>query len=156
MPLCWVTGTNVFAYTFNALQKSYRLPSGPRTLAIRVRMPHGHGDAGEGPAEIFTFADSILQGGDPLARILGQGRQDTQVWATIANRRPITKAELNWTTDRGKWPERKWESAPAQFDAATNRVTAVLPADGSVWYLNVFDDRGCVVSTEHEEIPAAP
>ena len=42
MPMLWVTGSNDFAYTFNALQKSYRLPKSPRTLCIRLRMPHGH------------------------------------------------------------------------------------------------------------------
>lgn len=155
MPMCWVTGTNDFAYTFNALQKSYRLPTGPRTLAIRLRMPHGHGDAGEAPAEIFTFADSILRGGDPLTRITGQGRDGAQVWATSIGKRPVTKAEVNWTKDVGKWPARKWESAPAAFDTATGRVTATLPAGVTVWYLNLFDDRNCVVSTEHEELPAA-
>jgi len=42
MPFLWVAGTNDFAYPMDSLQKSYRLPRGPRTLAIRVRMPHGH------------------------------------------------------------------------------------------------------------------
>ena len=29
MPMLWVTGSNDFAYTLNALQPSYRLPNGP-------------------------------------------------------------------------------------------------------------------------------
>jgi hypothetical protein len=156
MPMCWVTGSNDFAYTLNALQKSYRLAAGPRTLAIRLRMPHGHGDAGEGPAETFAFADSILRGGDALTRISGQGRDGAQAWATYDGVRPVVKAELAWTADRGKWPERKWDALPAQLDAAAHRVGATLPPGASVWYLNLFDDRGCVVSTEHEELPAAP
>ncbi len=156
MPMCWVTGTNDFAYTFNALQKSYRLPTGPRTLAIRLRMPHGHGDAGEAPAEIFTFADSILKGGDPLTRITGQGREGDRVWATFTAKRPIARAEVNWTKDVGKWPARRWESAPAVLDPAGGRVTATLPAGTTVWYLNLFDDRNCVVSTEHEELASRP
>ena len=110
MPMCWVTGSNDFAYTFNALQKSYRLPSTPRTLAIRLRMPHGHGDAGEGPKEIFTFADSILKDGDPLIAITGQGRDGKNVWATYSGKHPVLKAELNWTKDTGLWPARKWEA----------------------------------------------
>lgn len=152
MPMCWVTGSNDFAYTLNALQKSYRLPSGPRTLAIRLRMPHGHGDAGEAPAEIFTFADSILKGGEPLARITGQGGADGQAWASAAGRRPFAEAELNWTCDRGLWPKRKWESQAVAIDAA-GRAAAPLPAGATVWYFNFFDDRGCVVSSEHVEAP---
>lgn len=155
LPMCWVTGSNDFAYTFNALQKSYRLPSGPRTLCVRLRMPHGHGDAGEGPKEIFSFADSILRGGAPLPRLLEQGRQGTQVWAAFQSPRKLLKAELNITRDLGKWPARKWEALPAQVDAA-GRVTAALPEGVTVYYLNVFDDRECVVSTEHEELARDP
>ena len=33
------------------------------------------------------------------------------------------------------------------------RVSASLPEGTRVYYLNLFDDRGCVVSTEHEECP---
>ena len=155
MPMCWVTGSNDFAYTFNALQKSYRLPSGSRTLCIRLRMPHGHGDAGEGPKEIFTFADSVLKGGAPLPRLTGQGRKDGQVWAKFESTSKLAKAELNITRDLGKWPARKWEALPAELDAS-GRVTATLPEGVTVYYLNVFDERDCVVSTEHEEIVKEP
>lgn len=151
MPMCWVTGSNDFAYTFNALQKSYRLPKGPRTLCIRLRMPHGHGDAGEGPKEIFTFADGVLKGGVPLPRFTGQGRDGNQVWATFESAGKILKAELNVTRDVGRWQDRKWEALPAQVDAS-GRVTATLPEGTAVYYLNLFDDRDCVVSTEHEEL----
>ena len=149
MPMLWVTGSNDFAYTFNALQKSYRLPKGPRTLAIRLRMPHGHGGPGENPQEIRVFADSFCKNGQPLARIAEQGRQGNQVWAVYQSPRPITKAELNITSDTGKWQDRKWLATVAQVDAEHQRVTATLPVDAKVYYFNVFDDRDCAVSTEH-------
>ncbi|MBS0260973.1 MAG: acetylxylan esterase, partial [Planctomycetes bacterium] len=47
MPILWVNGTNDFAYPMDSWQKSYRLPTGDSTLCLRVRMPHGHGPAGE-------------------------------------------------------------------------------------------------------------
>ena len=75
MPILWVTGSNDFAYTLDALQESYSLPKGLRTLCIRLRMPHGHGPAGEAPKEIQVFADSFLKHGEPLARVTGQGRR---------------------------------------------------------------------------------
>jgi len=151
MPMLWVTGSNDFAYTFNALQKSYRLPKAPRTLAIRLRMPHGHGGAGENPQEIQVFADSIVKQGQPLARIVAQVREGNDPWATYEGPRPIVKAELNATCDTGRWQDRKWVAAPAQVDAARHRVTATLPAAAKVYYFNLFDDRDCVVSTEHVE-----
>jgi hypothetical protein len=30
-------------------------------------------------------------------------------------------------------------------------VTATIPPDATVFYLNVFDDRNCAVSTPHDE-----
>ncbi len=152
IPMLWVTGSNDFAYTFNALQKSYRLPRSPRTLAIRLRMPHGHGPAGEAPKEIWDFADSIVAGGVPLTRITGQGRTGNSVWATYRTPRDIVRAELNITRDRGPWPDRVWEAMPASV--SQGRVEAELPEGVTVYYLNLFDDRDCVVSTEHEEIVA--
>src|SRR5690606_22159173 len=59
MPMLWVNGTNDFAYTMNAHQKSYELPKGPRTLCIRARMPHSH-EAGWVPEEILRFAESVV------------------------------------------------------------------------------------------------
>ncbi len=153
LPILWVNGSNDFAYTLNAYQKSYRLPAGPRTLCIRLRMPHGHGPAGEAPKEIGVFADSILKGGVPLARITGQGRNGREVWAAFESQRPIQKAELNITRDVGAWQKRAWDALPAAVSTTpAGRVTATLPEGATVYYLNLFDDRDCVVSTEHEEL----
>jgi len=151
MPMLWVTGSNDFAYTMNALQKSYRLPSGPRALCVRLRMPHGHGDAGEGPKEIFAFADSILKQGIPLLKVTGQGRDGRDVRATFQGECKVRKAELNVTSDTGRWQDRKWHAVPATVSDG-NRVTATLPEGTTVYYLNLFDERDCVVSTEHEEV----
>ena len=151
LPMLWVTGSNDFAYTFDALQKSYRLPKGRRVLAIRLRMPHGHGGAGENPREIQVFADSLFKGGQPLPRITGQGRDDRRVWATFKSARRVVKAELNVTRDRGRWQDRKWEALPAALDD-TGKVSATVPEGVTVWYLNLFDDRDCVDSTEHQEL----
>jgi dienelactone hydrolase len=150
MPMLWVTGSNDFAYTLNALQPSYRLPKGARTLCIRLRMPHGHGGAGENPTEIRVFADSILKGDTPLPTLTKAGREGTNVWATYDSKVPVTKAELNYTKDTGRWQDRKWEAIPATI--ADNRVTATLPEGTRVYYFNLFDERDCVVSSEHEEL----
>lgn len=151
MPMLWVDGSNDFAYTLNALQKSYRLPNGPRTLCIRLRMKHGHGGPGENPEEIRVFADTFMKGGVPLLKITGQGRDGNKGWVTYEARTPIKKAELNITKDQGNWSTRKWEALPADIDSA-GKITAVIPDDTTVYYFNLFDERDCVVSTEHEEV----
>jgi dienelactone hydrolase len=156
MPMLWVTGSNDFAYPMDSLQKSYRLPQGPRQLCIRLRMPHGHGGAGENPEEIHAFAENLFDHGAPLPKITGQGREGANVWAAYASETPIAKAELNYTKATGKWQDRLWENVPATVDAAANKVSAVLPEGTTVYYLNLYDNRDLVVSTEHEEIATTP
>ena len=151
-PMLWVTGTNDFAYPMPSLQKSYRLPRGPRTLAVRVRMPHGHQE-GSKPEEIHALADAMLLPGSArsaLPRIVSAHTAGGVLTAAYRSARPVAKAELNYTRDLGKWQERKWETVPANLDAAKQRATAQVPEGARVWYLNLFDDRGLVVSSEHE------
>ena len=150
MPVLWVNGTNDFAYPMDSWQKSYRLPKSPRTLCLRVRMPHGHGPAGENPEEILAMANTLLRQGPPLAKITGQGRDGAKVWATFDMKSKAAKAELNFTRDTGKWQDRKWETVPALLVADQQRITAELPVDALVYYLNLVDEQGLVVSTEHE------
>jgi dienelactone hydrolase len=150
MPILWVDGTNDFAYTMNALQKSYRLPSSPRSICLRPRMPHGHGP-GENPKEIQIFADSIVSGGTPLARVTGQGRDGREAWATFESKEPIAKAELHFTKDTGPWQKRLWEATPVEI-TPEGKVHATLPEGTKVYYFNVTDDRQCVASSEHEEV----
>ena len=150
--MLWVTGTNDFAYPMDSLQKSYRLPKGPHTLCVRPRMPHGHGPAGENPEEIRAFADSLLKGGTPLPTITKQGRQGRNAWIEFKANSPIQKAELQYTKATGNWKERPWESSPAQLDSKANRATVELPADVTVYYINLTDDHDRVVSSEHVEI----
>jgi dienelactone hydrolase len=149
MPMLWVNGTNDFAYPMDSWQKSYRLPQSDRTLCLRIRMPHGHGAAGENPEEIHVFANSLLKKGPPLPTILEHGQKDGALWATFKSDVAVPKAELCFTRKTGRWQDREWESMPAEIDASAARVQASVPADASVFYLNLIDERGCVVSTEH-------
>jgi|GEM_PF-169392 dienelactone hydrolase len=149
MPMLWVTGSNDFAYTFPALQKSYRLPKTSRTLCIRLRMPHGH-TPGWAPKEIEAFAESVLNGAQPLIRVTEQGCEDGSAWTTFESVSPVVKAELNVTFDTGPWKERKWKALPARLEQ--QKASAQLPGGTTVYYLNLTDDRGLLVSTEHVEV----
>jgi hypothetical protein len=149
MPFLWVNGTNDFAYPLDSYQKSYRLPSAPRTIAIRVRMAHAHGGPGEKPEEIHAYANALFKPGIPLATLSAQGREKGGVWATFSSTSPIVKAELCFTKDSGKWQARKWETLPATIEG--NRASAVLPEGARVAYLNLVDERNLVVSSEHVE-----
>jgi dienelactone hydrolase len=152
MPVLWVNGTNDFAYPMDSWQKSYRLPKTPHTLCLRVRMPHGHGPAGENPEEIHVYANALLKSGMPLPTITGQGREKNEAWITYESQAPLVRAELNFTRDTGKWQDRKWESAAATIDVNKEKVICQLPAETTVYYVNVFDNRECAVSSMHEEV----
>jgi dienelactone hydrolase len=151
MPFLWVNGTNDFAYPLDSYQKSYRLPGIERTLAIRVRMAHAHGGPGEKPEEIHAFANALFKGGAPLTRLTGQGVEKDEAWATFASKSPVAKAELCFTKDTGKWQKRLWDSVPGKIDGS--KATAVVPEGAKVFYLNLVDEHGLVVSTEHIERP---
>ncbi len=153
MPMLWVNGTNDFAYPMDSWKKSWMLPKSPQTLCLRIRMPHGHGPAGENPEEISVYANSFLKHGKPLATITEHGIRNNQVWATFKSEIPIVKAELCFTRSTGKWQDREWETLPAQIDEAASQAAGDVPADATVFYLNLFDDRQCAVSTEHTERP---
>jgi dienelactone hydrolase len=153
MPTLWVTGTNDFAYPMDSLQKSYRTARGPRVLCVRIRMPHGHGGAGENPAEIRAFADSQLRGAALLARITGQGRENDQAWVSYDSAVPVRQAELNYTLQTGRWQDRLWQSVAAELDPHAKKALARLPQGVKVYYFNLIDERDLVVSSEHIEIP---
>ena len=150
MPMLWVTGTNDAAYPLDSLQKSYRLPKSSRTLCIILRMPHGHGGPGENPPEIHAFADAILKQRDALPKLTGQGSNADTAWAKFDGKRKVARAELLYTTDTGTWEKRDWKTSPAAFDAATGKASAKLPEKVTVFYLNLIDERGLTVSSEHE------
>ena len=142
-----ITGSKDPAYPMDSLQKSYRLPTGPRTLCIRTDMQHGHGGLGENPEEIHVFADTFGMKGVPLVKITAQGREGDLLWAKYSSKAQIISATLNFSRDSGLWWERRWESVPAEIK--DRKVWARIPADATVFYLNLTDNRNLVVSTEY-------
>jgi dienelactone hydrolase len=149
-PMFWINGTNDFAYVMPSWQKSYRLPRGERLLSLQVRMKHSHPDGAKAP-EIFAYAKAKLQNGPGLVSIERQGRSRHEVWAVYKGTREPVKAEICFTRDTGRWQDRAWETVPAEIDLRRRRASGKIPEGARVWYLNLVDDRGLVVSTEHEE-----
>jgi dienelactone hydrolase len=151
LPMCWVTGTNDFAYPLDSLQKSYLLPPGERTLCIRPEMAHGH-EPGWSAPEIGVFADAHLNSGRPLPRILAHGRSGNQLWLEYQPATLPAKAEIVFTRACGQWQDRKYNIAPATIQPAACRAEATIPAKTTTCYLNLTDERGCIASTPHFEL----
>jgi len=155
-PMLWLTGTNDFAYPMDSLQKSYRVTKGQRTLTIRVNMPHGHAGAGENPQEILTFVDHVLKGGEPLPKVSTSTQKGDEVTVSYTSSRPIGKAELNYTDSTTPvWQERVWSTLEAALDSSRHEARANLPKGTTVYYMNLIDDLGNLVSSEHVALNVA-
>lgn len=147
MPMCWVTGTNDFAYPLDSLQRSALLPKGERTLCVRVEMPHGH-EAGWKAPEIGVAADARFLGGAPLPRVIEHGVSGSILWARIESARPVVSAEICFTRASGMWQDRRFNRLPARHPEP-GRIEADIPDATTVAFLNMVDDRDCVSSTPH-------
>jgi len=152
IPMLWVTGTNDFAFPLDSWQKSCRLPPSPRSLSLRVRMPHGHGGPGEGPPEIHAMAEALFRNGPGLPQIAHPRLEGSRIRAAFKSQTPIVQVELNFTTNPGPWLERHWESHPAEL--GVEEISAEVPAATTSCFLNLVDERGCTVSTEHVTFPS--
>ncbi len=153
MPMLWVNGTNDAHYHLPLFQKSYRLPAGPRWVAIRIRMDHGHG-SGWAPPEIYAFAKAAVGRGEKLVEVTRHSAEGGRAAAEF--RAPtgvnVQSAELNYTTDDGPWLERYWNTVPASVDGSARRVVADPPPEATAWFFNLMDSRGLLVSSEHGEL----
>lgn len=108
-----------------------------------------HGGPGENPPEIHALAEALFRGGSPLAQITQCSLEARNIHASFESREPITKAELNYTTDTGPWLDQYWQTVPAELNVSKGMASAQLPAASTVCYLNLFDAQNRVVSCEH-------
>jgi len=146
MPFLWVDGTNDEFYPLDSLRKSYLLPRVPRTLSIRVRMPHSHDD-GERPEEIFAFADHLLRSMPSLATVQAPSQRGALVWLSYTAQIPIVKIDFNYTMDRGEWKDRHWTTVAVESQSPYE-FQAKLPSGVTAYYFNLIDEHGLIVSSD--------
>lgn len=150
-PILFLNGTNDFAYPLDSYQKSYRLVTAPRTLSVRVRLPHGHIWTF---GEVDAFIDSQLKKGDPLPEVGEMTLAGDVASATVTSKVKLKSANLHYAVADGAWQKREWKSLPAEIK--DGKVSAKLPAARPlVFYLAVTDERGLEVSAPHTILPAA-
>lgn len=148
VPIFFVNGTNDFAYWINSYMKSYEsVTSPPKNIRIQVKMPHGH-EAGWAPKEIGWYVDSILgvNGEKPLPVCGEPQRSGDKVSVTVQSTLPLTTAVLNYAKPGEMINKREWITVPATMENGV--VTAPAPpADSDMWFFNVTDERGAMVSS---------
>jgi dienelactone hydrolase len=149
-PTLFLNGTNDFAYPLDSYQKSYSLVTAPRTVSVRVRLPHGHIWTF---GEVDAFIDSHLKKGEPLPTVGVMQQDNDAVSAPVRSKVALKAGQLHYAAAVGAWQKREWKSLPAEL--RDGRVTARLPVERPlVYYLAVTDERGLEVSAPHAELPA--
>ena len=118
MPMLWVAGTNDGAYPLESLQKSAELVPAPVTRSITLRMPHGHGGAGELPEAVRITADYFCKGvGAPLPVISSVAVHNGILTVSGSAKLPVVRAELLFSRDHENaektWRDLNWEAIPA-------------------------------------------
>ncbi|MFD0713334.1 alpha/beta hydrolase family protein [Paenibacillus sp. GCM10027626] len=156
IPMLWVNGDNDGHFPLTVFTKSYRVVEKQSILSIHPGMPHNQEAAME-PPEIYAFADHIIRGEPPLARVV---RHETD----LENRRviveaesdvPITAAELYfmlnisdrlspvWSKEVIQLPEQDQDQEP-RYKLS---LETALPDKAKAYYINLIDERGYIVST---------
>lgn len=148
VPIFFVNGTNDFAYWLNSYMKSYdAVTLVPKNIRLEVKMPHGH-EVGWKPNEIGWYVDSILgvNGETPLPVCGEPQRNGDKVTATVQSALTIKRAVLNYAKPGEAINKREWVVVPAEIEKGV--ITAPAPpADSDMWFFNVTDERGAMVSS---------
>jgi len=151
---CAVPGMRSFFYEGAAYKGR------PTRVFAYYTTPEGKPPAGGWPAavcahgwrrpEIYAFADSVVQGGKPLPAAARPelDEKTRRVWTRTTG--GIHRAALCYTMQGGKWQRRYWENAACEF--GENEVSSRLPEGATVFYFNVKDEHGNLVSSEFVEV----
>ena len=146
MPVFFVNGTNDFAYPLDSYSKTYGLVKSRRNFRITVKMPHGH-EQGWAPKEIGLFVDQCVKNGIPLPVVIGPELAEGKVRAMVRSKTALSSANLHYSTGTVPINKLDWESVPASVEGKYI-VSPAPPAEATIWFLTVSDERGAVVSSE--------
>jgi hypothetical protein len=132
-------------------KKTYDLVKSPKTMSMRVRLPHGHIWSF---GEVDAFVDSVLKGGKPLAKTGELMIEEDKASTTVSASTGLREGRLNFAKAEGPWQTREWKTSPAKLKDGTDNqktIEAQLPKERPIaFYLSVVDDRGLEVSTTHK------
>lgn len=152
MPILFVNGTNDFAYPLDSYQETYQLAA-RRKVCVTVNMPHGH-PQGWAPIEIGRFADYYVRNGTPLpairAKVVKSETKSVLEGNIDSSESPAT-VQFHWTTDKGAWQTRKWQSKAVETKDA-HYETEIPTERPIVFFATVKDGRGLTTSSEHVEL----
>ncbi|MFZ9345243.1 MAG: acetylxylan esterase, partial [Opitutales bacterium] len=112
MPVLWLSWPQDAHFPLGCQAEHYRKTPGPRMVSLISKMGHSH-PAGWNPPDSYAFARSVVETGKPWGGSPSATTKDGQAIATFVSTKPITRAVLVSTTDKGFTGTRKWVESPA-------------------------------------------
>lgn len=147
-PMLWATGTNDTCFDLDCWRKTYTAAKGPRTLRLMKDWEHNY-EVPWNTNEFFVYADSQVRGGRPLPTVRDISEDgDGWVWAEYGASDRVRSAELLYTADTGRSPDRVWVAGSAVVDSGARRVAGRIPNVAAQFYFSLEDEEGNRISSE--------
>jgi dienelactone hydrolase len=146
MPMLFIGGANDPECPLYCLEKTIQYPKGPVMTCVRPDMPHSY-EAASATNEIHWFTNYLFLNEPALPRVGPPCVVDGKLSAAFSSELKAELAQLHYTTDTGKWQERKWKSIPANIQR--RRIIAEIPENVTGGYFSVSDFRGAFSSSSY-------
>lgn len=152
MPVLWLSWPQDAHFPLGCQAEHYRQTPGPRMVSLITKMGHSH-PAGWNPPDSYAFAKSVVETGRPWGNSPSATTKDGYAIAVFHSAKPITKAVLVSTTDRGFTGARKWVETPAAAASGGGGTTASapLPPGTTAWYVNAYAG-ALTLTSDYQEI----
>lgn len=152
MPVLWLSWPQDAHFPLGCQAEHYRKAPGPRMVSLITKMGHSH-PAGWNPPDSYAFAQSIVDTGKPWGTSPAAKTESGTAIAVFHSTKPITRAVLVSTTDKGFTGTRKWVESPAMAASGGGGTTASapLPAGTTAWYINAYADK-LTLTSDYQEI----
>lgn len=152
MPVLWLSWPQDAHFPLGCQAEHYRKTPGPRMVSLISKMGHSH-PAGWNPPDSYAFARSVVETGKPWGGSPSATTKDGQAIATFVSTKPITRAVLVSTTDKGFTGTRKWVESPAVAVSGGGGTTAAapLPPGTTAWYVNAYAGQ-LTLTSDYQEV----
>ena len=152
MPVLWLSWPQDAHFPLGCQAEHYRKAPGPRMVSLITKMGHSH-PAGWNPPDSYAFAKSVVETGRPWGSSPSAKTESGTAIAVFHSNKPITRAVLVSTADKGFTGTRKWVETPAMAASGGGGTTASapLPAGTTAWYLNAYADQ-LTLTSDYQEI----
>jgi cephalosporin-C deacetylase-like acetyl esterase len=153
MPVLWLSWPQDAHFPLGCQAEHYRKTPGPRMASLISKMGHSH-PAGWNPPDSYAFARSVVETGKPWGGSPSATTKDGQAIATFVSTKPITRAVLVSTTDKGFTGARKWVESRAvavSDESGGTTASAPLPPGTTAWYVNAYAGQ-LTLTSDYQEI----